>query len=271
MSIEAILNEILDERKGSNECDFNGYLEDHVSDMSDEDPLKALFAGLVESDPHLRIMVNYRFKINKDVIANQIIRYKDAFKVPKRALLCPYVLYGKTINDRDVVLIIYGEQKEDYLYAKGVYYSLTEQGSIFADHRNDVLTVCGSPDFLTIELVTTMLSEEKSLGALQRDLDAKVFNDNDELVAIAQDMSNVLRENALGQLPVTSNKQELIYQTIVKWYLLKKMLYVQTMVDKNLLRDLDQDIKKVRQRAKENADSLIFIPLSEMWRIEKQI
>ena len=267
MSITTMMDEILDLRRGSNDSDFNGYLEDYVFDLDDEYPLKQIFSQIAQEHQNLKIIVNYRFKINKEVIANQIIRYKDAFKVPKRALVCPYIIYGKTINDRDVALIICGAAANDYLFAKGFYYSLTDQNSIFANNRNDILALSATPELLSLELIDKMLSEEKSIGALQRDLDTRLFTNNQELVTITQRISNELKEYIVTAIPGSTNKQELIYHAILKWFLLKKMIYVQTMVDKNLLRDLDNDIKKVRQRAKENADSLIFVPLSEMWRI----
>jgi hypothetical protein len=267
MSITAMMEEILDLRRGSHESDFNGYLEDFVFDLDEEHPQKLIFSQIFEEQPNLKIIVNYRFRINKEVIANQIIRYKDAFKIPKRALICPYIIYGKTVRDRDVALIMFGDSFEDYLYAKGAYYSLTDQDSIFSDNRNDVLTLSLSPEYLSVELVNKMFLEEKSIGALQRELDAKLFKSNQELAAATQKMSNELKEYVMTTIPETTNKQELIYQAILKWFLLKKMIYVQTMVDKILLRELDNDIKKLRQRAKENADSLIFVPLSEMWRM----
>jgi hypothetical protein len=44
-------------------------------------------------------------------------------------------------------------------------------------------------------------------------------------------------------------------------------VYVMTMTNKPLLAQLENNVKAQRHQAKVNADSLVFMPLSEMWRL----
>jgi hypothetical protein len=55
---------------------------------------------------------------------------------------------------------------------------------------------------------------------------------------------------------------------IQKWFLLKKVCYVQYMVSKDLLNSVHEgNIKKQRNQAKTNADEIGFLSFSEMWRL----
>lgn len=266
MSIVEIFSGILDKRSNSNQSFFNGYLEDYLYEIEDDHVLKNRFTQIVEKYNDLKIVVDFRFSVNKDVIANQIIRYKDAFKVPKRAWVCPYLVYGKTDKEKDFVVIVNGENKQDYFTSKGIYYCLTEQNAILSDYRNNVLALSANEEHFNLEMIDQVIEDEKSIGFIQRELDQKMFENNADLKAQVQQLSDSIKEGVENNDPSSTSKQATIYHAIVSWFLLKKMLYVQTMVDKELQRELDNDIKKVRHQAKENADSLVFIPLSEMWR-----
>ena len=267
MSISALLKEVQDSRNDSQQSSFNGYLEDYLFELDKEHYLYDRFLEIVKVYPDLRVLVDFRFNINKDVIANQIIRYKDAFKVPKRAWSCAFLLYGKTNNDNDFAIVLQGNKKEEYYLAKGIYYSLTEQKGFLSDYRNNILAVSGEANQLTTKIVHQIIEQEKTIGAIQREIDQSMFNNNDDLLKQVQSLSDKIKENINQNIAAAKNKQALIYEAIVSWFLLKKMLYVQTMVDKELQASLDNDIKKVRHKAKENADSLEFIPLSQMWRM----
>jgi len=266
MSIVEIFKDVLDRRSNSSQSLFNGYLEDYLFEMDEQHILKERFRQIAEKYNDIKVIVDFRFSVNKEVIANQIIRYKDAFKVPKRAWICPFLIYGKTEKDNDFVIVVYGENKEDYFIAKGIYYSLTEQNAILSELRNNILALSGDNDHFNLEIVDQVIEDEKSIGFLQRELDQSMFNDNQQLKEKVQQYSDAIKKDIEENLLTSTSKQTTIYHAIVSWFLLKKTLYVQTMVDKNLQRELDNDIKKVRHQAKENSDSLVFIPLSEMWR-----
>jgi hypothetical protein len=261
------LQDVMDQRSDSTQSYFHGYLEDYLRELELDDNMKEVFSEIVSEDPSIKIIVDYRYSINREVIANQIIRYKDAFKVPKRAWVCPYLLYGKTQGENDFAVVITSSNEEDYLIAKGIYYSLTEQGAIFADYRNNLVAMSSDPNELTLERFMQLIHQEKTIGAIQRELDAMHFKNNEELLEKAQNNAKAIKDKAVEVMVESSNKQAIIYQTITSWFLLKKMVYVQTMMDKDLLFQLDNDIKKLRHQAKQNVDSLLFIPLSEMWRL----
>ena len=267
MSIMERLADVKDQRSDSTQSLFHGYLEDYVREMEEDNHLKEVFEAIAGEDPSIKIIVDYRYSINKEVIANQIIRYKDAFKVPKRAWICPYFIYGITQAESEYAIVITNNGEADYLLAKGIYYSLTEQDADFADYRNNLVAMSSSPDELTSERIFQLIHQEKTIGAIQRELDNMHFKTNEELVEKAQSNANSIKEKAVETMVESPNKQTIIYQTIVSWFLLKKMIYVQTMMDKDLLHQLDSDIKKLRHQAKQNVDSLLFIPLSEMWRL----
>ena len=83
MSVCEILSAKIDERKQGSDCTFNGYLEDYLG-MEDnhlEDVLKAAFESILQEEPDAKIITNLRHEISKDAVSNQIIRYKDIFKL----------------------------------------------------------------------------------------------------------------------------------------------------------------------------------------------
>ncbi|MBQ6592906.1 MAG: hypothetical protein IJH98_08440, partial [Solobacterium sp.] len=56
MAVFEILAQMLDSRHGGNDCDFNGYLEDYLSNEEDLDPiLKEAFHAVAAADPECRI------------------------------------------------------------------------------------------------------------------------------------------------------------------------------------------------------------------------
>ena len=124
MAIYQILEEIKDVRKEGELCDFNGYLEDYleVIDSSEDQPMKDILHALFEENHDLKICVNLRADINRQVISNQIIRYKDAFKLQGHPVICPVIIYGKQ-DDAERALILVQHSDRSYLYAKGLYYT----------------------------------------------------------------------------------------------------------------------------------------------------
>ena len=98
MAIYDILCEVKDVREADTGiCEFNGFLEDYLSIIETAEGKEddyTILSQLFEKDHNLKICANLRLNINKDAIANQIIRYKDSFKLPKGTIKCPYVVYG---------------------------------------------------------------------------------------------------------------------------------------------------------------------------------
>ena len=75
MAIYQILEEIKDVRKEGELCDFNGYLEDYleVIDSSEDQPMKDILHALFEENHDLKICVNLRADINRQVISNHSV------------------------------------------------------------------------------------------------------------------------------------------------------------------------------------------------------
>lgn len=266
MAIYQILEELKDARKDGDQCEFNGFLEDYleVVDSSEDQGMKEILHALFEEDPDLRICVNLRADINRQVISNQIIRYKDAFKLQGHPVVCPIVVYGKR-QDTERALILVNHSERSYLYAKGLYYTLTEPYSFLAECKNELVAI-SAESAESVRNVFRKLFSVKA-GALQREADRGCFANYEQLKKDALDEAEALRESAVKQLREAQDKEACIYSLVVRWFLLKKVVYVQYMVNKDMLQNVHEgNIKKQRNQAKVNADEIPFISYSELWR-----
>lgn len=268
MSVCEILNTKLDERKQGTDCTFNGYLEDFLgmSDNGLDDNLKEAFSAILEAEPDTKIVTNLKHEISRDAVSNQIIRYKDIFKLSSRPLITPYILYGEQEDGEGRALLVLPYSKANYLYGKGMYYCLTEPGSEFAEVKNELVSICSESAAEIVKTYQDMFTMKA--GALQRTLDKKFFNSYDELKKTAMEAAEEEKLDAIKTLPELEDRTQKIYEYVVHWFLLKKVLYVQYMVNKVILKmEHDGNIKKQRNQAKVNADSVVFLSYSEMWRI----
>lgn len=249
-----------DARKGSPLCEFNGFLEDYLqlvpADCADRPFLESLFA--IDND--LKVVVNLRMGISKESISNQIIRYKDVFKLANRAVIIPYVIYAKHDDHQKALIIV----DDDYIYAKGMYYSLTEPGSEFQAVKNDIVALTKEEDKIK-EIYPKLFSSRA--GQLQRELDHKYFSDYQSSLEHAKELSQGIHDNLQANLKNSDDKEELIRLAISHWFLIKKFIYVQCMVDKDLLqKNFNGNVKAQRNHAKQNADAIRFISISDLWR-----
>lgn len=266
MTICTILDQQLDPRKDGNDCSFNGYLEDYLNLGTEIDPvLVEAFEKILEQDKDVKIITGLRDAVNKEAISNQIIRYKDVFKLDGKALCYPYILYAsKQQGDRALLIVPYSTYS--YIYAKGYYYCMTEPGSKFIDCKNEIVAV-SSNDAEEIAKAYDKLFHMRA-GALQRSLDRNHFKNYDGLKEAAVDAANELKEKAPIELGPIEERRDLIEEYIIHWFLLKKVLYVQYMVNKNILNSRHEgNVKRQRNQAKMNADEISFLSYSEMWRI----
>jgi len=259
------LSVVLDRRKEGDACVFNGYLEDFLS-MKEDLPYHDLFTKLLALDNELRICVGLGFNVNKNVISNQIIRYKDASKLPEKAMKCPYLLYiNKDGEQKGIVL------SEDYLLAKGYYYCLTEQYAILENSRNELISMSLDNPDLIVEKVQKFLNPKSRAGAIQREVDNYYYRNLKEMIEIATAEAEEEVNKAKETLPELDDKADYIYHAVSKWYLLKKVVYVSYMMNKDVLNtECEKDIKKQRYNAKNSADGIPFIAYSEMWRMKKE-
>ncbi len=267
MSIVEILEKKLDTRKQGSDCDFNGYLEDFVQDIEEaemDEVVKAALIAIAEEDNQAKICVNLRMAVNKEAISNQIIRYKDVFKLNGKAIILPYLVYGRK-NDQDRALLIVPFERYSYIYAKGLYYCMTEPGSEFTNCKNEIVAMsCKTKDEVK-DAYKRLYSV--TAGALQRSIDYGDFSSYDILKSDAIACSEDIRNKAVDVLSKLEDKTAAIYQMVVNWFLLKKVLYVQYMVNKDILRhEHEGNIKKQRNQAKLNSEEIRFMSYSELWR-----
>lgn len=267
MPICTMLNDKLDSRKNGDDCQFNGYLEDYLNlEETELDPvLRDAFTAIQQSEPETKICVGLRSVINRDAISNQIIRYKDIFKLEGKALTFPYILYARRNEDERALLVVpytdYG-----FMIAKGLYYCMTEPGSEYIDCKNEIVAVCSDSADLIAKTFGDMFTQRA--GSLQRSLDSAHYRNYDELKEAALKAAEELKADAFNVLGTLSERTERIRQYVIQWFLLKKVLYVQYMVNKNILNSVHEgNVKKQRNQAKLNADDVAFLSFSEMWRI----
>ena len=260
MEIFELLSEIPDGRNGEKRCDFNGFLEDYLSYLEDG-ALKDAFLALFEVDKDLRIIVGMRIGVNKDSISNSIIRYKDIFKLGDNALNIPYIVYSRHEEKEKALLL----SEEEYVYAKAYYYALTEPNSRFVDCKNDCVALDMSDKNRIVD--TYKLLDEKKAGYVQRGLDKKYFENYLASYEHSLKLAEDIKENIYEKIELAEDKEKYINSCVERWFLIKKFVYVQFMIDKDALKNnFGSNIKLQRNKAKENADSIRFVSISEMWK-----
>ena len=266
MAVFEILARMLDGRHGGTDCDFNGYLEDYLGSEEDIDPiLKEAFHAVAAADPECRLCAGLLTTVSRSAISNQIIRYKDVFKLVGRPLRFPYLLYTRK-GEEDRALLITPAGQYGYLLAKGCYYCMTEPGGLGAQCQNEIVAVCAESAETVLKAFEDLL--QKKAGAVQRALDHAHFNHYEDLKEQALKAAEQLKEEAEGKLAKTEDRTSLIYEYVIQWFLLKKVVYVQYMVNKDILNKAHEgNVHRQRNQAKLNADEVSFLSYSEMWRI----
>lgn len=261
------LTQILDQRRGNPNCEFNGYLEDYVATLDENHPQIQLFKTILEKDCDFRIIVNYRFNINHSLISNQIIRYKDIQKIPDNQFVCPFFVYGLDDKKEMCGLILLEGNEDAYILAKGYYLAMTEQGSILESIKNQVVS-CNTGHPNLFQALEKLHVERLKAGAVQRMLDSDIFKSYDQLLEVIQTVSLNVQNYVNENVKLVESKETVIYPAVVHWFLLKKMVYVHTMMNRNLLlQECEGDVRKQRHLAKLNADHVQFLMYSEMWRM----
>lgn len=260
-----ILTTFNDVRKNGDDCLFNGYLEDYLHLLdSHEEYLQVLFQQVLQKYPNARVCVGFRFAINKDVVSNQIIGYKDAFKLEGKALICPFLIY-LTKDGSERLFLLTRNKRASYLFAKSLYFCLTEPTSIFETYKNDIVTL----DTLDMNLAAEVFEEafDKPAGILQKKVDQAKYTSYESLKADAMSIATMVKDSAFDLIRPLDDKTPMIRESVGAWFLLKKLVYVQYMVNKAILQSRYQgDVKKQRAQARENSKAIPFIAYSELWR-----
>lgn len=266
-----VLGACADQRTDNGCCEFNGYLEDYITILEERGGCEKqldLFKKFMEINESYRIIVGLQLTCNKETIANQIIRYKDAFKLPEGQLKAPYILYTK-VNEKVTGILCSFGGKDETIYAKGAYLVLSEPGNQYEAIRNDVVSVAFNDEVLThqMDLIKRFVTGNDKAGYIQRGLDMIVFKNLDDMVDTATAIAADLCTNGVEALRNEEEPRSAIYKLIEHWFYLKKFVYVQTMMDKGRLNSMyDGNPKKQRQAAKQNADAIKYVSYSECWQ-----
>lgn len=266
MNIFETLNEIKDLRHEGELCEFNGYLEDYLNQTSEEDKEHQILKTLFELNNDLKVVHNLKVSLSKTSISNQIIRYKDINKIGEYPLCIKYIVYGK---ENDVAKAIIFD--EEFIYAKGLYYVLSEEPSPFNALRNDIIVLSLNDEIEDIKSFYSELFKTKT-SSLQRRIDQKHLNNWEDtlekVLKLGSDLEVSSKEEVLND---RKNRNNIINGAISKWYLLKKFTYVQYMVNKDILNTVHEgNIKAQRNQAKINSDKIRFVPLSSLWRLNDE-
>lgn len=260
-----ILTAFVDIRKDGNDCIFNGYLEDYLHYLeSHEETLPVFFQKVLEILPDARICAGLNICINKDVVSNQIIGYKDAFKLEGKPLVCPYLLYLQKDNEERLIILT-GDTESSYLYAKSLYFCFTEPTGLFEPYKNSIITMDTRDGDRVVKVVKEAF--DKRAGVIQREIDQESCSSFEVLKEMAMVEAHRIRETAFERIRPLEDKAEEIKNTVVSWFLLKKLVYVQYMVNKSVLQSrYDGDVKKQRAQAREHSKAIPFVAFSELWR-----
>ncbi len=247
------------------QCTYNGLLSEYLNEHEIEDEaLLQAFKTISSTDPDVRIITDLKGSVKLDNISNRIIHYRDISKLAGNPVVYPYLIYARSEEGADQAMLVLPYENGGYLFARGYYYCMSEAGSMFYEDRNEILEVCtDNPD----EIVNSWerLKKEKA-GLIQRQLDRACFKNYDELKAKAVAAGEALKDEAAEKLPETEDKAPLIASYVVRWFLLKKLVYVQYMVNKNIRSAVHGgDIHKQRNQARINADEIPFMSYRQMW------
>lgn len=262
MGVYEILTNAVDFRKGGTDCDFNGYLEDYISTINESDKDYQDLNVLLAIDPEAKVCVNYAADISSTSVSNTIIRYKDIHNLLGKPLRIPYIVYTKR-NNRERALLLANE----YVIAKGYYYAVTETGAELEEYKNDILAL-GLKDSELISNAYSRLFTTR-IGFIQRDVDRMMYSEYDQMYAKAKEIADHLRETIFDTLKATDNQEYVIRETVSTWFVLKKFVYVQYMVDKRNLKERHEgNMKAQRNQAKIYADNIRYISIPELRRGE---
>lgn len=244
---------------------FNGYLSDFLAENRElNEETRTVFQNIADKDEDIRICADYPLDIREEVVANQVIRYKDAFKIPNSYLTVPYIIYWQKEEASKAIII----SDTTYVEAKGMYFLLTEPGSRFADYRNEVVACCSRNIRDVAEIFDAIYQQNRSVGSVQRYYDRKYIINADEMKDKCVELGRKISEDAQKRLLEVEDKSDTIYTTVGRIFLIKKALYVQYMMSKDILVDRhENDVKKQRQFAKAYVDEIEIISYSQMWRL----
>lgn len=203
--------------------------------------------------------------IHHDLISNQIIRYKDIQKIAASDCVVPILVKATNLKGEAIAMVL-TPTESDSLFAKGLYLVLTEpKGVLEALKNHTIATSIDHPDLL--KAFEDLQNGDHSAGAIQRRLDQSSFKSYEELIELAQTRALGLKAWVEERLK-SEEKAKAISQVILEWFLLKKLVYVHTMMNRTLLSTVCQNDQHLqRHHAKKQADAIQFVMFSQLWRM----
>lgn len=248
---------------------FNGLLTDFIEEDEQFEQYHTLLGELAEMAEDVRVCTDLPIVINHRTISNQIIRYKDSYKLPEGYLRVPMIIYWKREElERAIVLLT-----TSYIEAKGCYYCMTEPETMFSECRNDMIAMCLKEEYTTDikKAFAEMNGGTRAVGAIQRYYDHRYLNSVDDMKEECIALSKQVFDEASEKVLETEERTPIIYDAILRAFLIKKALYVHYMMSKELLTTRHEgDVKKQRQFAKAYTDEVPIVSLSALWRLEKE-
>ena len=258
---------ILEKKIPGRDCTFNAPLSEYLSTAkTDDEVLLEGLKAILGTDPDVWIICDLEIRISRSAISNRIIYYRDIFKLKGTGLRVPFMVYRHT-EERDYALLIVQDKPAGYLYARGYYYCMSEPSGEYYDCRNDIVEIAPETSE-EISGVWNKMKTEKS-GVIQRQIDRRHFAAYDTLMEEALQAAASLKVMAEESLPGVRERGDLISYLVTRWFLLKKVVYVQYMVNRQILSELhENDIRRQRNQAKLNADAVEFISYRNLWTLE---
>lgn len=239
---------------------FHGYLQDYL-DRCDQRFL-TLFTKMVEVNPNVRVIANYRFTIMHQLISNKKIGYRDITKISEDSCVIPFLLYWKKGNQSQAMLI----NTESYIEARGMYYCLSEPSNLFEPYKYQLLAVYadGNNDEEIVKVFSLLQKDDSNNAMIQRRLDDRWIHDIEQMredcMLIAEQMFAQLKQNIANKLP--TERASKIYHVVLRAFLLKKALYVRYMANKELLQERhDGNVMNQRLFAKSYIEDIRIVPL----------
>lgn len=257
---------ILEKKIPGRDCTFNAPVREYLAtDRADDEILCGALRTILETEADIWIICDLRISVSRTAVSNRIIYYRDIFKMKDGAITVPYLLYRHT-EERDYALLITGNRTSDYLYARGYYYCMSEPGGEYYDCRNDIVEIAPSSSEEIVTVWNRMKTEKA--GVIQRQLDRQKWPDYDTLFQEALATASALKLDAGETLHGLQQRDQQIRCYVSRWFLLKKVVYVQYMVNRQILTSVHGgDTRLQRNQAKQNADSVEFISFRNLWEI----
>ncbi len=246
---------------------FNGLLADYLK-IYPEDKNREVFERMLQENENICVYTNFGLKFNLALIANKKIGYKDAGKIEDNTLKVPYIIYWKEKDNQRALII----NQYNYIEAKGMFFSLTETDNYFENDKNDLITIHLNSENSNEVIATfkNMLSADKTLSAIQKDLDSKYISDVDLMKEQCTEIcKNIFDETIKTILPLQpDDRKEFIDETVARIFIIKKALYVRYMSNKYLLKERHSgNPSQQRAFAKSYISELPIVPYFKLFNM----